>query len=424
MQPFKKGPDFIDPMWLTAAAGRDCRNLDLFMMGEEKIRQSFESNSAGAGIAIIEGNMGLYDSIDVEGTGSTSDLARQLKAPVILIINTRNMTRSVAPLIQGFTGFEPDINIAGVVLNKVSGPRHEDKLRAVIERYCDIEVVGAIRRRPEMEIIQRHLGLQPAREALGSATVIGQIEKIISESVDIGRIQAIAATAPPLPDKHVPAPPHSQPVIRLGIAQDRAFTFYYPENLEALKAAGAELIPFSPLADQKLPAVDGLYIGGGFPEVFMQELEDNSALRDAIKAAIENGLPAYAECGGLMYLSRSMSWEGRTSQMVGAIPCDIVMHKKPRGHGYMLLQATGDSGWFEPDIELRGHEFHYSEVVNLGPVDFAYRVLRGSGVDGERDGIIHNHVLASYTHLHSLGSPGWASGFVEFVKRATGRPVI
>lgn len=421
VQPFKKGPDFIDPMWLTAAAGRDCRNLDLFMMGDEQIRRSFERNSAGAEIALIEGNMGLYDSIDVEGSGSTSDLARQLGAPVILIIDTRNMTRSVAPLIQGFTGFEPDIQIAGVVLNKVSGPRHEQKLRAVIERYCDVEVVGAIRRRPEMEIIQRHLGLQPAREALGSATVIDQIEKIIAAGVDLDRIRAIAATAPPLPDTVTAATSFPEPSVRLGIAQDRAFTFYYPENLEALRAAGAELVPFSPLSDPELPhGLDGLYIGGGFPEMFMRELEANASLRAGIRDASLDGMPVYAECGGLMYLSRSLSWEGHGAEMVGALPCDVQMHAKPRGHGYMLLKAREGNGWLEPGAEVRGHEFHYSEVVDLGKVGFAYDVLRGSGVDGEHDGILHHSVLASYTHLHSLGSPGWAPGLVEFVRRAAG----
>ncbi|MHB8858725.1 MAG: cobyrinate a,c-diamide synthase [Thermoleophilia bacterium] len=419
VQPFKKGPDFIDPMWLTAAAGRDCRNLDQFMMGDEEILKSVARNGAGAGIALAEGNMGLFDSVDVEGRGSTSDLARQLRAPVILVVNTRNMTRSIAPLIQGFTNFEPDIDIAAVVLNKVSGPRHEDKLRKVLERYTDVEVVGAIRRRPEIEIIQRHLGLQPAREALGSAEVVAQIEKLISASVDVDRIRAIAATAPPLQAIDTAQQPFPEPRVRLGVAQDRAFTFYYPENLEALRVAGAGLIPFSPLADSKLPDVDGLYIGGGFPEVFMEELEANSGLRGEIRRAIEGGMPVYAECGGLMYLSGKMTWEGKHREMVGALPCDILMHEKPRGHGYMELEAEGGSGWFAPGLKIRGHEFHYSEVIGLdtAKTGFAYRVLRGTGVDKNHDGILYRNVLASYTHLHSLGSEGWAEGFVEFVEK-------
>jgi cobyrinic acid a,c-diamide synthase len=405
-------------MWLAAAAGRACRNLDLFMMGEDKIRESFQKNGTGADIAVIEGNMGLYDSIDAEGTGSTSDLARTLGAPVILVINTRNMTRSIAPLIQGFTQFEPDINIAGVVLNKVSGPRHEDKLRKVIERYCDMEVVGAIRRRPEMGIIMRHLGLQPALEALASREVISQIKEIISESVDLKRIQEIAETVLPLGDMEISATEFPTPLVRLGVAQDRAFTFYYPENLEALRAAGAQLVSFSPLKDHGLPPdINGLYIGGGFPEVFMRELEENAVLRQEIHAAVESGMPVYAECGGLMYLARRMTWKDETREMVGVLPCDVIMHEKPRGHGYIKLRATGAGGWFEPGMAIRGHEFHYSEITNLEPgMGYAFEVLRGTGLDNKHDGIVYKNVLASYAHLHALGSPGWAEGFISFVE--------
>ena len=418
VQTFKKGPDFIDPMWLSAASGRDCRNLDQFMMGEQKIRESFQRGAAGADLSLIEGNMGLYDSIDVEGKGSTSDLARLLSAPVILIINTRNMTRSVAPLIQGFTTFEPDINIAGVILNKVSGPRHESKLRAVIERYCDVEVLGAIRRRPEIGIIMRHLGLQPAKEDMEADDVIQAAAGIIAGAVDLGRIKEIAAAAPELPELDARPPGIPAPSVRLGVAQDRSFTFYYPENLEALRAAGAELVPFSPLSDAGLPDVSGLYIGGGFPEIFMKELEANRPLRAEIRAAVEAGMPVYAECGGLMYLSRRMTWKGETREMAGALPGDVLMHEKPRGHGYIELRASGAGGWFKPGLVLRGHEFHYSEVVNLGPVEYAYDMLRGTGLDKEHDGIVYRNVLASYAHLHALGSSGWAEGFVEFVRKA------
>ncbi len=400
-------------MWLSAAAGRACHNLDLFMMGEDRIRQSFYANSPGADLAIIEGNMGLFDSIDIDGAGSTADMARTLDAPVLLVINCRNMTRSVAPLIQGFTRFEPDVNIAGVILNKVSGPRHEEKLRRVIERYCNVEVAGAVRRRPEMGIAMRHLGLEPAREALASAEVIARIEKTIAGCVDLARLQQVAASAPDLPGMSIPAPEFSAPSVRLGLAQDRAFTFYYPENLAALRAAGAELVPFSPLNDSTLPpGLNGLYIGGGFPEVFISQLEGNSALRHEIRAAAAAGMPIYAECGGLMYLSRKITWKERTGEMVGALPGDIVMHDKPRGHGYISLRTTGAGGWFAPGALLKGHEFHYSEVVNFDGGEFAYDVVRGTGLSGGNDGIIHNNILASYAHLHALGSPGWAEGFI------------
>ncbi len=421
VQAFKKGPDFIDPMWLSAATGRDCRNLDLFMMGEDRVLESFAANGAGAGLAIMEGNMGLYDSIEVDGRGSTADMARTLAAPVVLVIDTRNMTRSVAPLIQGFTGFEPDINIAGVILNKVSGPRHEDKLRQVIERYTDAEVIGAIRRHPEMGIIMRHLGLQPAHESLAPEDVVAKIGDVVAASVDLKQIRRIAESAPRLtaapPAAAKPAANGRQPSVRLGIARDSAFTFYYPENLEALAAAGAELVSFSPTSDPELPpGLNGLYIGGGFPEVFMEELEANGSLREQIRSAAAAGMPVYAECGGLMYLARQITWKGKTRRMVGALPCDILMHEKPRGHGYVELRATGAGGWFEPGLKIRGHEFHYSEIANAGEVGFAYDMLRGTGLDRQHDGIIYGNTLASYTHLHALGSPGWAPGFVEFVK--------
>ncbi len=418
VQPYKKGPDFIDPMWLSTAAGRDCRNLDLFMMGEENILASFQRAAATADMGIIEGNMGLYDSLEVDGRGSTSDMARLLKAPVILIVDTRSMNRSIAPLLMGFQQFEPDVPIAGVILNKVFGPRHEAKLRAAVEEYTDIAVTGAIPRRSDMGIIMRHLGLEPAREHLAADDVIDAIGRAIAGYVDLEKVRQIAATAPPLPDVELPAAVSGAARVRIGIARDRAFTFYYPENLEALTRAGAELVPFSPLADSALPEVQGLYIGGGFPEVFMDELQGNETLRREIREAIKGGMPAYAECGGLMYLARSMSWQDRTREMVGALPCDIVMHHKPQGHGYMRLKATGNGGWFSPGAEVRGHEFHYSEIINAGGLEFAWEVLRGTGVDGRHDGIIHRNVLASYVHLHSLGSPRWAEGLVSRMARA------
>ncbi len=420
VQPFKKGPDFIDPMWLAAAARRDCRNLDLFMMGEENILSSFRRAGAGADVCVIEGNMGLYDSLEVDGRGSTADMARLLSAPVVLIVDTRSMNRSIAPLLMGFQAFEPDVVIAGVILNKVFGPRHERKLRAAVAEYTDIEVVGAVPRRSEVGIDMRHLGLEPAREHLAAEEVVAAIASAIAGYVDVERLLELARAAPPMAAGE-PEPKGAPPARhRVGIARDRAFTFYYPENLEALAREGVELVPFSPLADQELPAVDGLYIGGGFPEVFMADLEQNRVMRAAIAGAAAAGMPIYAECGGLMYLSRSMSWQDRSCEMVGALPCDIVMHERPRGHGYVELRSTGGGGWFPAGSRVRGHEFHYSEITGAGDVEFAWEVLRGTGVGDGRDGIVRGEVLASYAHLHSLGSPGWAPGFAAKVAGAPG----
>ncbi|MDI6817320.1 MAG: hydrogenobyrinic acid a,c-diamide synthase (glutamine-hydrolyzing) [Actinomycetota bacterium] len=417
VQPFKKGPDFIDPMWLSAATDRTCRNLDLFMMGEYNIRESLQRAGADADISIVEGNMGLYDGMEVDGKGSTADVARIIKSPIILIIDASNMTRSIAPLLQGFLNFEPDVMVSGVVLNKVAGARHESKLRTAISTYTDIEVIGAIPRSPEIGIIQRHLGLKPAKEDAQAMSTIESIGAMVEEYVDLDKVIAIARAASELQWVELPQIPVASTQVRIGIAQDKAFTFYYPENLEALAEAGAELIPFSPLHDESLPEVDALYIGGGFPEVFMEELEKNTALRTTIREVIERGMPVYAECGGLMYLSRKMSWDGISREMVGALPCDILMHEKPRGHGYMIMEAIGAGGWFEPGAKMRAHEFHYSEVVDLRNAEFGYNLTRGKGLDGKHDGIIYKNVFASYAHLHSSGSSAWARGFVEHVKR-------
>lgn len=416
VQPFKKGPDYIDPMWHSAATGNDCRNLDYFMMGEETILDSFRKSAKGADISIIEGNMGLYDGMESDGKGSTADLARLLKAQIILITDASSMTRSIAPLINGFQRFEPDITITGVILNKISGARHESKLRATIDHYCDVEIIGAIPRSGDVGISQRHLGLKPAREDEQALARINAIGNLIKNYVNLEALARIAKSSPALPDLNCAEnAPYPNPNVKIGIARDRAFTFYYPENLEALRMAGAELIPFSPMHDTRLPEVNGLYIGGGFPEVFMEELEANKDIRRNIKQVIEDGIPAYAECGGLMYLARNISWNSITRNMVGALPCDIVMHEKPKGHGYIRLQTTGNS-WLNGDLEIRGHEFHYSEVQNLGDVKFAYRLLRGKGVDGVSDGIVYKNVIASYAHLHSLGSPDWAYEFIKCVK--------
>ncbi|MEW5706719.1 MAG: cobyrinate a,c-diamide synthase [Actinomycetota bacterium] len=415
VQPFKKGPDFIDPMWHTAATQRDCRNLDFFIMGNENILKSFQRNARSADISIIEGNMGLYDGIELDGRGSTADLARLLKAPIILIIDVSNMTRSIAPLILGFKNFEPETSISAVILNKVSSSRHESKLRAAIDRYCNVKVIGAIPKSSDIGILQRHLGLKPAKEEDKAMAVIKRIGDVVKKYVDLTGLVDIAKSANSLPAISDYQTVLARPVVKIGVAMDQAFTFYYPENIEALKAAGAELIPFSPLKDGKLPKVNGLYIGGGFPEVFMEELEKNESLRQEIRLAADKGMPIYAECGGLMYLSRGITWNGMTKEMVGAIPCDIKMYEKPKGHGYIKLKTTG-SGWLNTDEEIRAHEFHYSEIFNLSDVEFAYELLRGKGIDGKHDGIIYKNILASYAHLHSLGTPKWAEQFVIFIK--------
>ena len=495
VQPFKKGPDYIDPMWLSQAAGRACRNLDLYLMERDDIVATFARHSAE--VNLVEGNKGLYDGLALDGSNSNAALAKLLDLPVFLVIDARGMTRGIAPLILGYQAFDRDINIAGVILNNLGGSRHEAKLRAVIEHYTGVPVIGAIHYDERLSIVERHLCLMPSNESHVAAAKIKQIGDAIAEQVDLDKLLALSQKEPldvPHQSPHSnsdgttshstkPAsgqvagylpegeranvqwgkqairsadarksnfqfPAEVSPLpcggkVRIGIARDRAFGFYYADDLDALEAAGAELVPFDALRDACLPEVDALYIGGGFPETCAAELEANSVLRAQIKQAIANGMPAYAECGGLMYLSRSIEYQGRTYQMVGSIPGDVKMHDKPIGRGYVHLKedeahpwprprplpipspASGESaargakpGERERQSLIRAHEFHYSSLDNLPPdIRFAYHVERGYGIDGARDGLIVNNLLASYTHLRTIGSCYWATRFAAFVRR-------
>ena len=337
VQSFKKGPDFIDPSWLTRVTGRQCRNLDCFLMEEDRLRASFALNARDADISVLEGAMGLFDGVDLEGSGSTAEIARILDAPVLLVVNAARMTRSVAPMVAGFQKFDPAVNIAGVILNNVARARHESMLRAAVEKYCGLPVLGAMPKGGDFRIPDRHLGLVPAAENEELHRAVAALGEAAAACLDLGAILALARAAPPLP-----APEESRagrvrlddrqslclgggerPLI--GVFYDRAFTFYYPENLEALAGAGASVMPLDALCEERLPDVDGLYIGGGFPEVFAGELEANRALRRDVRGKIEEGLPVYAECGGLMYLGRTLTWRGRAWRMCGALPFDVVM---------------------------------------------------------------------------------------------------
>jgi cobyrinic acid a,c-diamide synthase len=377
----------------------------------------------------------------------------------MLVIDARGMTRGIAPLILGYQAFDRDINIAGVILNNLGGSRHESKLRAVIEHYTDVPVIGAIQYDERLSIVERHLGLMPSNESHVATSKIKQIGEAIAEQVDLDKLLSLSQKEPlVVPHKADVSPLPCGEKVKIGIARDRSFGFYYADDLDALEAAGAELVPFDALRDAQLPEVDALYIGGGFPETCATELEANVTLRAQIKQAIENGMPAYAECGGLMYLSRSIEYQGRSFQMVGAIPGDVKMHEKPIGRGYVHLKEDEAHPWPRPRSNplpnpldettshstklpkaaaeslvipqageganvrgnsiIRAHEFHYSSLENLPPDSrFAYHVERGYGIDGKRDGLILHNLLASYTHLRTIGSCYWATRFVAFIRR-------
>ncbi len=423
VQPFKKGPDYIDPMWLSRAAARPCHNLDFYTMQKNEIINTVSHYSKGADITVIEGNKGLYDGLDLDGSNSNAALASLLNAPVILVLDARGMTRGIAPLILGYQAFDKDINIAGVILNQLGGSRHEQKLHSVIEHYTDVKVIGSVYKNPALSIDERHLGLMPSNEDDSADTKIKQIRDIVKDQVDLNILRTIANHAAPLPE----AKPHHQHTIeissplKIGVVENDAFGFYYPGDLEAIQATGAELISIDTIRDESLPDIDALFIGGGFPETRISELEKNKTIREQIKEALENGLPCYAECGGLMYLSRTLNWNEQTGDMVGFIPADCVMHKTPQGRGYINLTETDYHLWakFKPSPEsvIAGHEFHYSALENL-PTDvkFAYEVKRGAGINGKADGIVINNTLACYAHLRDTAANHWAQRFVQFVQ--------
>lgn len=431
IQPFKKGPDYIDPMWLSAATGRSCRNLDFYLMGRDEIVATVRQHSVGADLSLIEGNKGLFDGLDLDGSNSNAALAELLQAPVVLVIDARGMTRGIAPLILGYQAFDRNIRIAGVILNNLGGARHESKLRAVIEHYTDVPVLGAVHHDSRLQITERHLGLMPSNESPESLQHILEIGQIVGAQVDLDALIGVANSAPGLEGSGARADlltgidmPVS-PKVRIGVARDQAFGFYYADDLQALRSAGAEIINIDTLHEEKLPErLDGLFIGGGFPELFMEQLEQNASLRRQIHDAIESGLPVYAECGGLMYLARSLSWQGKTCEMAGIIPADVVMRGKPVGRGYVRVRSTGECLWPDEEAgrELLAHEFHYSSLENVQPgLKYAFEVQRGYGIDGKRDGVVYKNLLACYTHFRSLGSYNWAKRFVDFVREVKDR---
>ena len=416
VQPFKKGPDYIDPQWLGLAAQRPCRNLDLHLQGDAEVAAQWARHSSGCDISVVEGNLGLHDGLDLEGSDSNAAMARRLELPVVLVLNARGMARGAAALLHGLATFDPAVRIAGVILNRVAGARHEGKLRAAIERFTHIPVLGAIGEEPRLGVVERHLGLVPALEMEDARARVEAMRAAVCAGVDLDTIVAIArmaapASAPPVPESE------PMPHLRIGIARDRAFGFYYADDLDAFRDAGAELVTVDTLRDGCLPDVDGLFIGGGFPEVLGEELAANRAFRESLRDRIGAGLPVYAECGGLMYLARSLSWRGHTWEMVGALPADVVMHAKPVGKGYVRLVETAGHPWgMGEGTPVRAHEFHYSTLAHADPeLRYAYRMERGEGADGRRDGIVHRNVLATYAHQRSAGGNDWVRRFLRHV---------
>jgi len=416
VQTFKKGPDYIDPMWLGLASGRPCYNLDFNTMNEGEISHLLSSRAHRADISVIESNKGLYDGVDLHGADSNAAMAKLIKAPVVLVVDTTGTTRGIAPLLMGYQAFDAGVNIAGVILNKTGGSRHEGKLRAAVEEYTDIPVLGAVARSDDLEIGERHLGLTTPSETGMIQALIDTLGRRLTDSVDLDALIAIASTAPDLAVTQ-PAPVKGfAKGLRIGIARDTAFGFYYPDDFEAFEAAGAELVFFDAINDARLPDIDGLFIGGGFPETSMAKLEANSSIRHDIKQAIERGLPAYAECGGLMYLCETLEWNGESREMVGVIPGNAVMCERPQGRGHTRLNPSKNCLWQIEGGAIKAHEFHYAKVDNLSDdTKFGFDVKRGAGISGAHDGIVINNLMAGFCHMRNTASNPWVERFLHHV---------
>ena len=418
--PFKKGPDYIDAGWLALAAGRPCYNLDTFLIDRETLLGSYHTHTRDAEFTVIEGNRGLYDCIDTKGETSTAELAKLLGLPVILCIDATKTTRTMAAVVGGITAFDPEVNIGGVVLNRVAGKRHQSILTRSIEEHTGIPVLGAVPKLKDQRFPERHMGLVPTPEHRWANIAIDAIRSVAEQHLDIDRIQHLAARATPVKAGRLSMTSETerrvlsdQPTI--GILRDAAFQFYYPENLEALESCGARLVFSSPLADRNLPAVDALYIGGGFPETHARALEANKAYKNELRVLAKNGLPVYAECGGLMYLGERLILSDGDFEMAGVLPVVFGFSKRPQGHGYTIVHVERDNPYFAAGTTLLGHEFHYSSVKEWRgkETDLTFSMERGAGFFKGKDGVCINNVLATYTHIHALGTPTWASALVN-----------
>ncbi|MFC1587598.1 cobyrinate a,c-diamide synthase, partial [Planctomycetota bacterium] len=414
--PFKKGPDYIDAAWLGAAAGKPARNLDVFIAGEEVVAHSFMRTANDADVAVIEANRGLYDGVDAAGTYSSAEISKLLKVPVILVLDCSKTNRTVAAIVLGCQKMDPAVDLRGVILNQTVGARHEKVLRDSITQACGIPVLGVIPRQHDFPFPERHLGLVPPQEH-GAPPEAVETAGRIAEGFDLDALWKIAQDAPALACdsgllKQKKKPPAE---VRIGICRDQAFHFYYPENLEALQMAGAELLEISPIHDACLPAVDALYIGGGFPESFAQELSANTGFRASLAAAVAKGLPVYAECGGAVYLGTSLELKGGEYAFAGILPLVFGFDKKPRGHGYTIVESIAPNPFYPEGVQIKGHEFHYSFVKEstLEEMVYALEVKRGHGIDGRYDGACVNNVLAVYMHVHALATPEWAPALVR-----------
>jgi cobyrinic acid a,c-diamide synthase len=415
VQPFKVGPDFIDPGFHQAASGRRSRNLDGWMLSRTANLEVFASACTGADLAVIEGVMGLFDGREAAAeTGSTAEMAKWLGAPVLLVVDASAIARSAAALVRGFESFDPGLNLSGVLFNRTGGQRHADLLREAVSACCRAVPAGSLPGNEKIGLPSRHLGLTMADEALTN-TVLDEMVAWLEKHVDLNALLALAREhSTSLADPPSKPVPRTASKVRIGLARDAAFCFYYEDNLDLLREAGAELVVFSPIADQELPAeIGGLYIGGGYPELHAAKLSENRPMLAAIRQFAQSGAPIYAECGGFMYLTEAIvDGDGREYPMAGLFSTRARMQRRLAALGYLEAEAGADMPWLRAGERLRGHEFRYSEIDGM-PVG-TRRCLRLHGSHGTREeGYRTASVLAGYAHLHFRSCPEFAARFVQ-----------
>lgn len=419
--PFKVGPDFIDPGHHRRVTGRESRNLDGWMLSREYNRASFRKHAADADFAVVEGVMGLFDGYDGKSeAGSTAQMAKWLGLPVLLVVNARSMARSAAALVQGFENFDREVPFAGVVFNNIGSPRHLQYLTEALAGHVCMPCRGAILRRDTLAIPERHLGLVTDQDHSLTDDYVGHLARMVEDGIDVtGVIQALPATKLPAAEIPAGAGGRAKPV-SIGVARDKAFCFYYPDNLELLRAAGAELVFFSPTGDSRLPAgINGLYFGGGYPELSAAELSNNRTLRRQVREKHDDGMPIYGECGGFMYLCDAIrDVNGQRHSMTGCFPFETRMQARLRSLGYREITLTQDTIIGKKGQTIRGHEFHYSGLTKIPPgADTVYRVTSRSTGGSVAEGYRIKRALGSYHHLHFGSRPEAAMAFVDTCRR-------
>jgi len=430
VQTFKKGPDYIDPLWLKAASYKPCYNLDPYLQTNNELLHTYHTHVDE--MMLVEGTMGLHDGLALDGTDSNAAIAKALSLPVLLVIDCRGMHRTIASLINGIVQFDNDVAFSGVILNNIRSTRHASKIENAISEFCDVNVLGVVPEALELRISERELGLTPAPDHPEASDHIESVADLVESTCDIDTLcvhnyqhQPSFSTQRRIADTGASL----SCALRIAIAQDEAFHFYYEDDLEVLRSRGVTLVPFSPIRDPFPAGVDGVLIGGGFPERHAASLSANQACRADLANAIANGMPVRAECGGLMYLCQSIEIDKVVWPMVAAIDGVVSMCQSPKGRGYMNLthnpaRATCDAAAQRTSVcaeepnHFSAHEFHHSVICFINQPEFAYRVTRGHGIDSTHDGVCIHNVVASYAHFRHTEATPWIDWFLESIDNA------